>query len=109
MADYCGWDIGGVHLKLSRLRCAGDTASIATRIAPFEIWTEPAGLAPRMRALLEDVAIEPGAAHAVTMTTVSPSLRTTAPWACRAMRPVSIVSFRPPISMSSFAAVTLSP
>ena len=68
MADYCGWDIGGVHLKLSRLRCAGDTASIATRIALFEIWREPAGLEPRMRALLQDAAVEPGAAHAVTMT-----------------------------------------
>jgi len=68
MADFCGWDIGGVHLKLSRLRCAGDTASIVTRIEPFEIWREPAGLAPRLRALLGDVAIEPGAAHAVTMT-----------------------------------------
>ena len=68
MADFCGWDIGGVHLKLSRLRCTGDTASIATRIEPFEIWREPAGLAPRLRALHGDAAIEPGAAHAVTMT-----------------------------------------
>ena len=68
MADFCGWDIGGVHLKLSRLRCQGDTASILTRIDPFEIWREPAGLAPRMRALLGEAAADPGAAHAVTMT-----------------------------------------
>lgn len=68
MADYCGWDIGGVHLKLSRLRCRGETASILTRIVPFEIWREPAGLAPRMRVLAGEAAHEPGAAHGVTMT-----------------------------------------
>ncbi len=68
MADYCGWDIGGVHLKLSRLRCREETASILTRIVPFEIWREPAGLAPRMRALAGEAALEPGAAHGVTMT-----------------------------------------
>jgi probable H4MPT-linked C1 transfer pathway protein len=68
MTDFCGWDIGGVHLKLSRLRCQGDTASILTRIVPFEIWKEPAGLAPRIRAMVDEAEVEAGAAHGVTMT-----------------------------------------
>lgn len=80
MADYFGWDIGGVHLKLARLACGGGAISIRTRTVPFEIWKEPGGLAPRLRSLLEEVAADPGArpaagaprgtaaAHAVTMT-----------------------------------------
>jgi probable H4MPT-linked C1 transfer pathway protein len=68
MADYCGWDIGGVHLKLSRLRCRGDSASILTRIVPFEVWRDPAGLAPRLRALAGEAALDAGAAHGITMT-----------------------------------------
>ena len=79
MADYFGWDIGGVHLKLSHLRCGNGAASIRTRIVPFEIWKEPAGLARRIRAILEEATADPGtaggrarppveAAHGVTMT-----------------------------------------
>ena len=68
MADYFGWDIGGVHLKLSRLRCGEGAASILTRIAPFEIWREPAGLARRIRALCEEAVAGAGAPHGVTMT-----------------------------------------
>lgn len=79
MADYFGWDIGGVHLKLSHLRCGSGAASIRTRIVPFEIWKEPAGLARRIRAILEEATADPGAAggrarppveaaHGVTMT-----------------------------------------
>ena len=79
MADYFGWDIGGVHLKLSHLRCGDGAASIRTRIVPFEIWKEPAGLARRIRAILEEATVDPGTAvgrarppvegaHGVTMT-----------------------------------------
>jgi hypothetical protein len=68
MTDFCGWDIGGVHLKLSRLRCRGDAASILTRIVSFEIWKEPDGLAPRIRAMVEGAEVEADAAHGVTMT-----------------------------------------
>ncbi len=52
MADYLGWDIGGVHLKLSRLSCSEGTAVFGTRIIPFEIWKNPAGLAGQLRAML---------------------------------------------------------
>jgi len=64
MADYFGWDIGGVHLKSARLTATGGSVSIETRIVPFEIWKEPAGLAGRLRGMLADR----GGAHAVTMT-----------------------------------------
>jgi probable H4MPT-linked C1 transfer pathway protein len=83
MAIYIGWDIGGVHLKLSRLECAGrGAASLRTRVAPFEIWKDPGGLARRLRELLEEARGATGdrrdgvgvaspaaiAAHGVTMT-----------------------------------------
>ncbi len=51
MGDYYGWDIGGVHLKLSHLFCGGGRASIRTCIAPYEIWRDPAALVRRLRAL----------------------------------------------------------
>ncbi len=65
MAHYFGWDIGGVHLKRARLTVArGGSGSIETRIVPFEIWKDPAGLAKHLRSLLDDREGE----HAVTMT-----------------------------------------
>src|SRR6185295_17040707 len=64
MANYFGWDIGGVHLKWAKLTAPRDGASIAIRTHPFEIWKDPAGLVPRLRSLLDD---SPGE-HAVTMT-----------------------------------------
>jgi hypothetical protein len=64
MASYFGWDIGGVHLKLAELTVASGSASIRTRIEPFEIWTDPAALTSRLRSLWGD---RPGE-HAVTMT-----------------------------------------
>jgi hypothetical protein len=73
MGTYLGWDIGGVHLKLSRLDGLGPgRASITTRVASFEIWRDPDGLQERLRALLGEAC--PGAAagsvaaHGVTMT-----------------------------------------
>lgn len=67
MAIYLGWDIGGIHLKLSRLECAGRAVALRTRLVPFEIWKDPGGLARRLRGLLSESggAI---AAHGVTMT-----------------------------------------
>ncbi|OLC53037.1 MAG: hypothetical protein AUH92_06615 [Acidobacteria bacterium 13_1_40CM_4_69_4] len=59
MADYFGWDIGGVHLKLSRLTCVGESASIRTLIVPFEIWKDPAGLTRRLREMFAEAAAEP--------------------------------------------------
>jgi (4-(4-[2-(gamma-L-glutamylamino)ethyl]phenoxymethyl)furan-2-yl)methanamine synthase len=64
MADYVGWDIGGVHLKSARLTAAGGSVSIETRIVPFEIWKDPGGLAERLKAMLAGRA----GSHAVTMT-----------------------------------------
>jgi len=64
VADYFGWDIGGVHLKSARLTATGGSVSIETRIDPFEIWKDPAGLAGRLRGMLAGRA----GAHAVTMT-----------------------------------------
>jgi len=64
MADYFGWDIGGVHLKTAGLSAACGRPSLATRILPFEIWRDPAALASRLSSLR---AARPGP-HAVTMT-----------------------------------------
>src|SRR2546426_1165864 len=64
MGDYFGWDIGGVHLKFARLTATPGSASILTRVVPFEIWKDPHGLASRLRSLLDDRQGK----HAVTMT-----------------------------------------
>jgi len=64
MADYFGWDIGGVHLKAARLSAASGRASLATRVLGFEIWRDPAALAARLGSL-RDARSGP---HAVTMT-----------------------------------------
>jgi len=61
MGDYYGWDIGGVHLKLSRLVCGGGKASIRTRIVPFEIWRDPAGLGRRLHDLFTNGKTRTGA------------------------------------------------
>ncbi len=75
MAVYLGWDIGGVHLKLSRLELAADgSARLRTQVVPFEIWKDAGGLAARLRSMLEESAggrpEGPAvvAAHGVTMT-----------------------------------------
>ncbi|MGH9748383.1 MAG: hypothetical protein ACRD6R_00465, partial [Candidatus Polarisedimenticolia bacterium] len=61
MATFCGWDLGGVHLKLSILRTGAGTApQIHTFIVPFEIWKDAPGLERRLRAL-HDEALGPGA------------------------------------------------
>jgi probable H4MPT-linked C1 transfer pathway protein len=80
---FFGWDIGGAHLKLSRLEIAGEgRAAIRTRIVPFEIWKAPGDLTARLRHLLgsedpggdssgsrRDAAASPQRApHGVTMT-----------------------------------------
>src|SRR5436309_1392421 len=44
MGDYFGWDIGGVHIKFAKLTAAQASASILTRVVPFEIWKDPDGL-----------------------------------------------------------------
>ncbi len=73
MADHLGWDIGGAHLKLSRLTVGeGRSASIRTSIVPFELWKDPGALAGRLRSMLA-ASVPPGggariAAHGVTMT-----------------------------------------
>jgi probable H4MPT-linked C1 transfer pathway protein len=64
---FCGWDIGGVHLKRSRL-APGPAGALRldTAVVPFEIWKDPDGLAGRLRDL---AAAGPAAdRHAVTMT-----------------------------------------
>jgi hypothetical protein len=75
MATYLGWDIGGVHLKLSRLEVgAGGSTSLRTQVVPFEIWKDAGGLAERLRSMLDlSAGGRPGAptavaAHGVTMT-----------------------------------------
>ncbi len=66
--EFLGWDIGGVHLKLSCLTLHGEQRTrLATTIVPFEIWKDPAVLAPRLRAMRRAIAGEV-AAQALTMT-----------------------------------------
>ncbi len=76
MSGCYGWDIGGVHLKLSRLEY-GDAkrAEITTSIEPFEIWKAPDTLAGRLTTMLARSTAGPaggrrgdGVRHAVTMT-----------------------------------------
>ncbi len=76
MSVFYGWDIGGVHLKLSRLE-SGDArrAEITTTIEPFEIWKAPDALAGRLTTMLarstaglEGGRSGDGVRHAVTMT-----------------------------------------
>ena len=74
----CGWDVGGVHLKVACLRGGLEAEPrIAVRQEPFEIWRSPDRLAARLSELLEEVLAEVGSeagvpaaapAHAVTMT-----------------------------------------
>jgi len=73
MRSYCGWDIGGVHLKLSRLAVTAGAASITTRVRRFEIWKAPGRLADEVRALLAESDATDGPAgdsmpHGLTMT-----------------------------------------
>ena len=76
MSFYCGWDIGGVHLKLSRLESGeAKRAGIVTSIEPFEIWKAPETLAERLVTMLARSTAGPaenrhgdGVRHAVTMT-----------------------------------------
>jgi len=66
LAVYCGWDIGGVHLKLSQLSLGcGAMAPIRSRVVPFEIWRDPGSLETRLRDLLKEITADPGARHAV--------------------------------------------
>jgi hypothetical protein len=67
MAVFLGWDIGGIHLKLSRLECVRGAAALRTRLVPFEIWKDPGGLARRLKGLLAETG-GAVAAHGVTMT-----------------------------------------
>jgi len=78
MAIDCGWDIGGVHLKVACLRSGGASGPrLVRRQEAFEIWRAPGRLAERMSGLLRDLLAEatagPGGPttpvrHAVTMT-----------------------------------------
>ena len=85
MSICCGWDIGGVHLKVaglvttaSRPRAASGAESqgaarFAWRQDPFEIWGDPQALEARLRMLRQAVHSEIDAPaedmhHAVTMT-----------------------------------------
>jgi len=74
---YLGWDIGGVHLKLSVLRRAGGgEANLRSSIVPFEIWRDPCALEGRLRSMLREAcagregrgARVAAVAHGVTMT-----------------------------------------
>ncbi len=80
MPEYFGWDIGGVHLKQSRLTFDSEgRGALRTAIEPFEIWKAPGSLADRLSAMLErpepaagwmnpDRGGVAGVRHAVTMT-----------------------------------------
>jgi len=77
---HCGWDIGGVHLKVGCLRAAGGVGAgrrFAWRQEAFEIWRAPTRLGKRLAwlrdAILHEVGVDPRAParevrHAVTMT-----------------------------------------
>jgi hypothetical protein len=72
MDHIFGWDIGGAHLKLSRLTCGGSGAAIfKTWIRPFAIWQAPERLPAQLTALLDEAAAgldRPPVEHGVTMT-----------------------------------------
>src|SRR5688572_17213695 len=60
-----GWDIGGVNTKVARVRHG---AVLAVLSHPFEVQRNPAGLAPLLSSLAEQIGACAGDKHAVTMT-----------------------------------------
>ena len=67
MAIYLGWDIGGVHLKLSLLEIErGTAASIHTTLESFEIWKDPGALRSRLRSMLDRAVGTTGQGRPVT-------------------------------------------
>jgi (4-(4-[2-(gamma-L-glutamylamino)ethyl]phenoxymethyl)furan-2-yl)methanamine synthase len=64
-AAVVGWDIGGVNTKVTRV-AGGRVAAARTR--PYEVQRDPRALPHILRRLATDVGLQPGDAHAVTMT-----------------------------------------
>jgi hypothetical protein len=60
-----GWDIGGVNTKMARVV---GTDVVATRVRPFAIERDRAGLAPLLRELARAAEAQAADVHAVTMT-----------------------------------------
>ncbi len=72
MDHFFGWDIGGAHLKLSRLTCGvPGAAALRTWIRPFAIWQAPEQLPVQLTGLLAEASAgldRPPVEHGVTMT-----------------------------------------
>ena len=65
MRSIVGWDIGGVNTKVARVV---GTDVVASRVRPFAIERDRAGLAPLLRELARAAEAEAADVHAVTMT-----------------------------------------
>ena len=63
LSGVIGWDVGGANLKAVRRHADG---SVEWGETPFELWRDPAGLAPALRRVARDLA--PAELHGVTMT-----------------------------------------
>ena len=65
MSSTLGSHIGGVNTKVARVARG---RVLDTRVMPYEIQRNPAGLAPLLDRLARELGAERGDAHAVTMT-----------------------------------------
>jgi probable H4MPT-linked C1 transfer pathway protein len=63
-----GWDIGGVNIKVARLRSGTDGVVLRPVSLPYEVQRDPGALAPMLLAAAREAAGEPSDLHAVTMT-----------------------------------------
>jgi (4-(4-[2-(gamma-L-glutamylamino)ethyl]phenoxymethyl)furan-2-yl)methanamine synthase len=63
-----GWDIGGVNIKVTRLRRDRDDAVLRSVSLPFEVQRSPEGLAPMLLTAAHQAGAEQPDVHAVTMT-----------------------------------------
>jgi probable H4MPT-linked C1 transfer pathway protein len=66
---HLGWDVGGVHLKVSALETGAGGPRLRSVVRPFALWRDPGGLTERLRLLRAEASGgAPITAHAVTMT-----------------------------------------
>ena len=65
MNGVLGWDIGGVNTKVARV-VRGEVVDVQAR--PFEIQRQPHALGPLLVDMARAAGMQPGDAHAVTMT-----------------------------------------
>jgi probable H4MPT-linked C1 transfer pathway protein len=67
-AAVLGWDIGGVNLKLARLRLPPESSLLQSVSLPYEVQRSPEMLTPMLLTAAGKSGAEPEDVHAVTMT-----------------------------------------